>query len=61
MLSSSETVCLNEYRIIIDAPISHVFSAHGVDDRYPREPILSVCEKILLLLLTQAVDRRLSR
>ena len=58
MLSASEVVCLNEYRIIIDAPINHAF---GADDRFPLEPILSACEKILLLLLTQAVDRCRSR
>lgn len=58
MLSSSEMVCLNEYPIIIDAPVNH---ACGADDRFPLEPILSACEKILLLLLTPAVDRCRSR
>ena len=40
ILSSSEMVCLNEYRIIIDAPINHAF---GADDRFPLEAILSIC------------------
>ena len=43
MLSSSEMVCLNEYRIIINAPINHAFGADGADDRFPLEPILSIC------------------